>query len=267
MNANKKSSIVYLSHEGGPMPLMKDPSHLKMIEFMKELPQRIEKPDEILFISAHWEEKIPTVISSSSPSLLYDYYGFPEETYNLDYISPGNPELADEVLARLNDAGINSGSTSGRGLDHGVFIPLMMMYPQGDIPVTQLSLIKGLDPRKHLELGKALSPLKDRNILIVGSGFSFHNMNAFRWGHTIVKDPDNEEFQKWLIDVCHTSYDKEESFKRLEKWESEAPHSRYCHPREEHLLPLQVCFALAEGKAELVFDDYILGKRATAFLW
>ncbi len=260
-------SIVYLSHGGGPMPLLNEPSHLKMIDFMKALPSRIEEPEEILVISAHWEENVPTVISGKTPPLLYDYYGFPEETYNLSYGITGHPSLARDITDILDKADIKSASTSQRGFDHGVFIPLMMMFPQGGVPVTQLSLVNSLDPREHLELGKALRPLLDRNILIIGSGFSFHNMGAFRWDTTREADSSNDAFQDWLVDTCVDSYSPEESEKRLNDWSKSGPHARYCHPREEHLLPLHICSALAGAKAELCFDDYILGKRATAFLW
>ncbi len=153
-----------------------------------------------------------------------------------------------------------------RGFDHGLFIPLKMMYPQADIPCLQLSLLRGLDPVRHIALGKALQELRQENILIVGSGFSFHNLQAFMWGGEDRPDPANDTFQNWLIDVCTGAGTAPEREKRLIEWEK-APSARYCHPREEHLLPLHVCQGLAAKPAELVFDDHILSKRSVAFLW
>ncbi len=258
--------IIYLSHGGGPLPILGDPSHDKMVAFMKDLPGRIPRPEEILVISAHWEESLPTVITASSPPLLFDYYGFPQKAYDLDYPIPGNPELAQEVRDLLQEAGIESGETRQRGFDHGLFIPLMLMYPDADIPTTQLSLKKGLNPDEHLKLARALGSLTKRNILILGSGFSFHNMREFVWDQSEKADEANNSFQDWLIQVCTGEISNRERKKLLRDWHA-APNAPYCHPREEHLLPLHVCQGIAGKGAELIFDDYILGKRAVAFHW
>ena len=141
------------------------------------------------------------------------------------------------------------------------------MYPQAQIPCVQLSLLANLDPRAHVAVGRALAPLRNEDILIVGSGFSFHNLRAFFAGPSGSLDERNEAFSRWLIDTCTdeklTLVERED---RLVAWE-EAPHARYCHPREEHLLPLHVCFGMAQAKAQLVFDREVMGKRACAFLW
>lgn len=262
----RTGNIIYFSHGGGPLPILGDPSHEKMITFMKQLPQRLDKPDAVIVISAHWEEAVPTIIGSASPPLFYDYYGFPEEAYKLEYPAPGNPELARRVEKLLEAEGIPSKIDSERGFDHGLFIPLKMMYPAADIAMTQISLIRGLNPKSHISLGNALQPLADENILIVGSGFSFHNMNAFTWDDTTEPDPRNDEFQAWLVDVCTGDFTQAEKEQLLAEWDT-APHARYCHPREEHLLPLHVCFGLTDHPADLIFDDYILGKRAIALRW
>ncbi len=125
---------------------------------------------------------------------------------------------------------------------------------------------QGLDPKEHLLIGKALKPLLERKILIIGSGFSFHNMQAFSWGSDREKDGENDAFQDWLAETCTGDISAQEREKRLIDWEK-APHARYCHPREEHLLPLHVCLGMADKPAELIFDDYIIGKRAVAFMW
>jgi len=140
------------------------------------------------------------------------------------------------------------------------------MYPAADIPALQLSLLRGLSPTAHLALGKALRGLAGENILVIGSGFSFHNMRAFSWEGLETPDPANDAFQDWLIETCAGELGQPERQARLSAWE-QAPYARYCHPREEHLLPLLVCAGMAEARAEVAFDDYILGKRGTAFLW
>ena len=262
----KNGTVIYISHGGGPLPILGDPGHDKMITFMKELPDMIPKPDEILVISAHWEESHPTVIEGKKPPLLFDYYGFPEESYDLKYPVQGNPELAGEVKQLLESGGIPAETTQERGLDHGVFVPLLLMYPDAGIPVTELSLVKGLRPGDHIAMGKALATLMEKNILIIGSGFSFHNMSAFFSNNRNEVDSKNHDFQDWLIDICCGSYNSERREDLLLQWEK-APHARYCHPREEHLLPLHVCFGLSGEKGEVIFDDSILGKRAVAFRW
>jgi aromatic ring-opening dioxygenase catalytic subunit (LigB family) len=259
-------NIVYLSHGGGPLPLLNDPDHQEMISFMKALPRKLINPEAILVISAHWEEPEPLIIGSQNPPLLFDYYGFPAETYEITYSCPGAPELAQKSKSLLINAGIKSEVITNRGLDHGVFIPLKMMYPNADIPVFQISLIQGLDPQRHIELGKALRPLlKNSKILVIGSGFSFHNMQEF-FRLSDGKDTRNDEFQDWLIKTCTKNLPYEEIENKLINWE-QAPNARYCHPREEHLLPLHVCAALAGNNADVVFDNTILKKRSIAFAW
>lgn len=265
-SSDKPGSVIYFSHGGGPLPILGDPSHEKMVGFLKKLPSTFPRPDKILVISAHWEETLPTVIGNESPPLLYDYYGFPKESYELKYPVQGSPDLSESVQTVLRNNGIQSLMTEERGFDHGLFIPLKIMYPGAKIPTTQLSLVKGLHPQVHLDLGRALRPLSKKNLLIIGSGFSFHNMGMFSWDTGNGKDSANDEFQNWLVDVCSGSHSLLQREEMLLHW-FRAPHARYCHPREEHLLPLHVCFGIAGGGADVIFDDYILGKRAVAFKW
>ncbi|MBG0787154.1 MAG: dioxygenase [Anaerolineaceae bacterium] len=261
-----KAQVVYFSHGGGPLPILGDPSHRAMVVFMKALPKQLKRPEAILVISAHWEEPVATVLNAPQPPLLYDYYGFPEKAYEITYPAPGSPELAEKVVWLLNDHQIPTGTNPVRGFDHGMFIPLKMMYPEANIPTTQLSLLRGLDAAAHLQLGQALRPLMNENILIIGSGFSFHNMREFFNQEPGASDPKNEAFQDWLIETCAGSLDETDRLDALLHWE-QAPNARYCHPREEHLLPALVCAALANTPAKVVFDDQILNKRAVAFLW
>ena len=264
--AQNKAQIVYFSHGGGPLPILGDPGHQKMIEFMTALPAQLRKPDAILVISAHWEEKEATLLGASNPPLFYDYYGFPPAAYEIDYPVAGNPALAEKIAGIFANAEIACRIELERGFDHGVFIPLKLMYPDADIPVVQLSLVRGLDAATHIALGNALRELLTENILIVGSGFSFHNQSAFFNSKPGAPDPANEAFQNWLVETCTASISQPEREKRLIAWEA-APAARYCHPREEHLLPLHVCAGMAKAPAKVIFDDKILGKRGVAFLW
>ncbi|MFH0975814.1 MAG: class III extradiol ring-cleavage dioxygenase [Spirochaetota bacterium] len=263
---NNNAQVVYFSHGGGPLPILGDPGHKAMVDFMQLLPSQLKKPDAILIISAHWEESIATVLGSQAPSMLYDYYGFPDEAYEIVYPAPGSPGLAKKIVELLKKDNVSARIDTKRGFDHGLYIPLKLMYPQADIPSLQLSLIKGLNPAMHIDLGKGLRELMHENILIIGSGFSFHNLNAFSWDGTNTTDPANDEFQSWLIELCTTSISQSEREKRLIEWQA-APFARYCHPREEHLMPLQVCQGIANKQAALIFNDYIMGKKAVAFLW
>jgi len=261
-----KAQIVYFSHGGGPLPILGDASHKAMVDFMKELPSQLRKPDAILVISAHWEESMITVLDGETPPLFYDYYGFPREAYEITYPAPGSPVLANKIVEVLKGKDIPVRTDSQRGFDHGLFIPLKLMYPQADIPSLQISLLSGLDPAAHIALGNALRELVNENILVVGSGFSFHNLRAFSWQESPVPDPANDAFQNWLIEVVTKSPTQTEREQQMIDWEK-VPAARYCHPREEHLLPLHVCLGMANEPAKLVFDDYIAGKRAVAFLW
>lgn len=236
-----------------------------MIEFMRDLPRELMDPELILVISAHWEESVPTLLGSPHPPMFYDYYGFPPETYQVQYPAPGAPEAASRIAAMLQAAGLLAETDPNRGYDHGHFIPLLMMYPEASIPTLQLSLIRGLNAESHLRLGEALRPLLNEKTLIIGSGFSFHNLNAFSWRAVGAPDPDNDAFQDWLISTM-TREAYQDTRAALRNW-AQAPAARYCHPREEHLLPLLVCAALAQRPAEVLFDDRILGKRSLAFGW
>lgn len=267
MEESRRAKIAYVSHGGGPLPLLGEPGHARMVEFMNQLPSIVgESPEAIVVFSAHWEAGRVTIQSGASPELLYDYYGFPEAGYRLQYPAPGNPELAGEVDALLEQAGIAHESDDGQPYDHGVFVPLLLSYPRAHIPVIQISQIHSLDPLAHYDLGKALRPLLSRNILFLGSGFSFHNMHAYDWSNQNRPDPENDLFQDWLIQTVTGPADDDERRGNLGNW-SRAKGARYAHPREEHLLPLHTCAGLAGVPGRTVFDDFILGKRAVGFFW
>ena len=259
--------IFFLSHGGGPMPILGDPGHWEMVASLQKAASLLRKPDAILVISAHWEETLPTVTSAQWPSLIYDYYGFPDESYEIQYQCPGHPQLADEILQGLQGAGIEAGVSSSRGLDHGVFIPLKIMYPNADIPCVQLSLCSSLDPKAHIAIGQALANVATENLLVIGSGFSFHNMKAFFTPDTEESTKLNTSFEQWLIETCtQTTISEGERQQRLIQWE-QAPGARFCHPREEHLLPLHVCVGMANRAADQYLDVTILNKQSSMYLW
>jgi aromatic ring-opening dioxygenase catalytic subunit (LigB family) len=260
------ADILYIPHGGGPLPVLGDTAHEKLVRFLKEFPARIKRPDAILIISAHWEELKPMVTTARSPAQIYDYSGFPEAAYSIEYPAPGNPELAEAVVHRIKAGNMTAWRHSQRGFDHGVYIPLKIMYPDAAIPCVQVSLLSSLDPADHLQLGKTLAGLQWENLLVLGSGFSFHNMGALRMGATADSEADNDRFQEWLAETCTGPLTEAERAQRLVNWES-APAARYCHPREEHLLPLHVCCGMAQSPGELVFADTVMGQKACAFLW
>lgn len=266
--AKNEAPVLYIPHGGGPLPLLGDKSHQGMVNFLQQIPQSLNHPEAIVVISAHWEEDVVTITSNANPPLFFDYYGFPEEAYQIQYPAPGQPQLALTIHHMLQQHDISARMDEKRGLDHGVFIPLKLMYPDATIPVVQISLLKNLDPTDHIEIGKALGELRKQNILVLGSGFSFHNMQAFfAQQNSQQDDPHNTAFQQWLIETCSDeTLGQAERTERLAHWEN-APFARYCHPREEHLLPLHVCFGMTGSPAKLPFYDRVSGKKAVAFLW
>jgi len=256
-----------LSHGGGPLPLLGDEAHMEMVDNLKIIASKIKRPSAIIVISAHWEEKIPTVTSCANPSLTYDYYGFPEASYQITYPCPGAPALAEQVYHALSNAGLGATLNKQRGFDHGLFVPLKIMYPEADIPCIQLSLIQSLDPAEHIKIGKALADVTHDGLLVIGSGFSFHNLGAFFAPDTNESKAMNEAFEQWLIDTCsNTLIDEKERSRRLENWQ-QAPFAGYCHPREEHLMPLHVCYGVAQSACKEYFELTILNKKASVYLW
>ena len=249
------------------MPLLGDTSHQKLVQFTQEITHTFTKPSAILVISAHWEENQPTITSAAFPPLIYDYKGFPKEAYEIKYHAPGAPELANKVFNLLTSAGIAAKLDDQRGFDHGVFVPLKLMHPQADIPCVQLSLVNSLQPQQHIQIGKALASLRNDNVLIIGSGFTFHNMRAFLAPATKETQAMNASFEQWLIDTCsNNQYTEAEREYKLIHWDN-APAATYCHPREEHLLPLLVCYGAAGMAAKKVFELEILGKMSSAYIW
>jgi len=207
-----------------------------------------ERPKAILVVSGHWEEPVFTVGSAAAPPMLFDYYGFPEATYRLRFDAPGSPALAERTRELLGAAGFATAEDVSRGFDHGVFVPLLLATPQADIPVVQLSLRSDLDPTAHLAAGRALRPLRDENVLIVGSGMSWHNLQGFSPAFTAK----SAAFDAWLGEAIEDPVRRDAALRR---WE-EAPYAREAHPREEHLAPLFVAAGAADGEpGRVAFRD------------
>lgn len=262
-----KPDVLFLSHGGGPMPLLGDAGHKEMVVCLQNIAKTIKKPSAIIVVSAHWEEQIPTITSGAKPDLIYDYYGFPEESYRLVYPCPGWPILAGKIHNALLNAGIAAKLDEQRGFDHGLFVPLKIMYPAADIPCVQLSLVNSLNPVEHLNVGQALQQLDTENLLVIGSGFSFHNMKAFFTPESSESKRMNECFENWLAETCSDpDMTEQERERRFIQWTG-APYARFCHPREEHLLPLHVCYGLAQTHCSKFFELSILNKKSSMYLW
>jgi aromatic ring-opening dioxygenase catalytic subunit (LigB family) len=207
-----------------------------------------ERPKAILVVSGHWEASQFTVGSAERPPMVFDYYGFPEETYRLDFDAPGSPALAARVRQLLDAAGFPAAEDSQRGYDHGVFVPLLLATPDADIPVVQLSLRADLDPEAHLAVGRALAPLRDEGVLIVGSGMSWHNMRGFTPAFTAK----SQAFDAWLGEAIADPTRRDEAIRH---WD-QGPYAREAHPREEHLAPLFVAAGAAEAEpGRVAFRD------------
>jgi aromatic ring-opening dioxygenase catalytic subunit (LigB family) len=236
-----------------------------LTQYLRALPEGLPEPAKaVLMVSAHWEAPNPTLMTAAEPPMLYDYYGFPPETYEVKWPAPGAPELAGEVDSLLSRAGFGSSRDGKRGFDHGTFVPMALSYPGADIPTLQMSLVEGLDPALHLKLGRALAPLRDQGVLIIGSGMSYHNLRAFQrhmQGGPAPED-DSKAFDEWMAEAVQSPADERES--RLVQWEK-APAARASHPREEHLLPLHVCAGAAlSDAATLPYRDQLMGAHVSA---
>ena len=261
--------VFYIPHGGGPWPFMNLPPHLdhgpNLRPFLENIRNTLPRqPKSILVISAHWEQKFPTLLDprDSRHSLLFDYHGFPPETYEIEYPAPTAPQVTDKISSLLTKAGFgNVSRETNRGIDHGVFVPLKLMFPHANIPVAQLSLLADMDPDEHIRLGTAIAPLRDDDVLIVGSGMSYHNLRNLMSGIDVEETSD--VFDSWLADSV-TSDDPNEMKKRLTQWTS-APNAREAHPREEHLLPLMVCAGAAgSDRGSVSFSDRIMGAKVMA---
>jgi aromatic ring-opening dioxygenase catalytic subunit (LigB family) len=266
VGGRKRMPVVFAPHGGGPWPFVdvglgskpELDSLTAYLQSLRELPG--EAPKALLVVSAHWEEPVPTVMTSSAPPMLYDYYGFPPASYELTWPAPGHPGVAARVRELLGAAGFSTAEDAARGFDHGTFVPLKLTYPNAEIPTLQLSLKRGLDPAEHLAMGRALAPLRDEGVFIIGSGMTFHNLRAFRDPSS---RPVSEVFDAWLRDAATDEPAARD--RKLTEWAA-APSARAAHPREEHLLPLMVVAGAAGAdRGQLAYGGTLLGLRLSAY--
>ncbi len=250
----------FLSHGGGPWPWLKREMPFfgelekSLLKVRSELPQ---KPTAVLVISGHWEEDEFTVLASSKPRMVYDYGGFPDFTYKIQYPAPGHPELASEVQQLLRKAGLIAKLDYERGFDHGTYTILYPMFPEADVPVFQLSLRCDYDPEAHLQAGRAIASLRDKGVMIIGSGFSFHNLQEML-GPSHPFEPATA-FDVWLNETMEAP--PAERTKRLVNWVSEAPYPRVVHPEEDHFVPLMAALGAAENdKATRIYHEMFRGR-------
>jgi aromatic ring-opening dioxygenase catalytic subunit (LigB family) len=256
--------VYFLSHGGGPwpwVPSMRAVFDVSAREFAA-LPARLGvRPRAILAISGHWEAPGFTVSTAARPPMEYDYSGFPPDTYTIRYPAPGAPELAAEVKRLLEASGLAAGEDAERGFDHGVFVPLSLMYPDADIPVVMLSLQSGYDPATHLRVGAALAPLRDEGVLIVGTGLTYHNMRGFGSAGAASVSADFEAYLRSAIGQDDARVREQ----LLVDWQS-APSARQAHPREDHLLPLMVVAGAAQqDRGRLWFTDHAMNVTMASY--
>jgi aromatic ring-opening dioxygenase catalytic subunit (LigB family) len=257
--------VVYLPHGGGPWPFVdvpfgSPPENEALAAYLRSLRELSKaRPAAIVCVSAHWEEPVPTVMTSPRPPMLYDYFGFPPEAYTLTWPAPGHPAVAQRVRHLLEGAGFPTAANDQRGFDHGTFVPLKLAFPDADVATVQLSLRQGLEPREHIAMGRALAPLRDEGVLLVGSGMSYHNLRAFG-PHAA---PVAETFDAWLSAAA--TAEPSERDRLLEGW-ARAPAARQAHPREEHLLPMMVVAGAAgTDRGARAFGGTYGGLRISAY--
>jgi 4,5-DOPA dioxygenase extradiol len=232
-----RQPALFVSHGSPTMPLERSAAN----DFLRKLGPALGRPNAILMVSAHWDTERPAVSAAQRPETIHDFYGFPPELYRLRYPAPGAPQLADKVAGLLERKGMRADIDPARGLDHGAWTPLILMYPEADIPVTQLSIQSHLGPAHHVQLGEALRPLRDEGVLVFASGGATHNLRELRFQRgNAVPQPWVAEFSEWLAAALQARRTAD-----LVDYRARAPHAVRNHPTDEHLIPLFV--ALGAG--------------------
>ena len=269
MLIKEKLPTIFIPHGGVPWHVMPDAfgdtyAYNLLRKYLLKLGEIYkQKMKSILVISAHWEEKMPTIYFGENHQLLYDYYGFPDFTYNLNWLASGSDKLSENIEKLLIENGFNPKREWNRGFDHGTFVPLMLAFPDAEIPVVQLSLLNSLDAAAHIKLGQALESLRSEGVLIIGSGMSFHNMSAFMSGNIIDAEKSNI-FDETLTKIV-SDLNIESRNDKLIHWKN-IPGALDCHPRSEHLTPLFVIAGAAGndiGRTD--FSGKIMGFNVSAF--
>jgi aromatic ring-opening dioxygenase catalytic subunit (LigB family) len=254
---------LFIPHGGGPCFFMPDPDGTwrGMEAYLRGLAGTLPaRPKAILLISGHWGTRGGFGLTGAEhPGLIYDYYNFPPHTYELTYPVPGAPWLAERAAALLSAAGMPAAIDPARGLDHGVFVPMKVAFPDADIPLVQMSIDASYDPALHLRAGEAIAPLREEGVLIIGSGMSFHNLRAFR-------DPRAEGpsrlFDDWLTSAAQAA--PAERADLLTHW-ADAPYARVCHPQEDHLIPLMVAAGASGSPGLQDYGELVMGSAISGY--
>lgn len=232
---------VFVSHGSPDLLLHESPAR----DFLKQLGTQLGKPKAILIVSAHWETQVPTVSTATQVAASHDFGGFPAELYQINYVAPGSPKLAEQIAKLLAQAGFETKTHPQQSLDHGAWEPLLLTYPEADVPVIQLSIQPQLGTSHHLQLGRALAPLRQASILILTSGSATHNLRAFGAYPLNATPPDwVKQFDDWLkTKIEHNEIDA------LLDYHRQAPYAAQNHPNNEHLLPLFVALGAGDESA------------------
>lgn len=258
----ERQPSLFIPHGGGPCFFMDDPAGTwtGMAAFLRSIAESLpRRPRAILVVSGHWEMRGFAFTGSAKPPLIYDYSGFPPHTYALRYDVRGDPALAGRATELLRLSGLEAQVDPVRGLDHGVFVPLKIAFPDADIPVVEMSVDLRLDPALHLAAGRALAPLRDEGVLILASGMSFHNMRGY--GDPRFTAP-SDTFDTWLKAAVEAPPIARAA--ALGAW-AEAPAGRLSHPREEHLLPLMVAAGASEQAGTRIYSEHVLQTAISGF--
>lgn len=246
----KRMPTLFLSH-GSPMHAV---SPGVVGDAWAALGARFPRPDAVLIASAHWETSLPLVTGNPRPQTIHDFGGFPRELYEIAYPAPGAPGVAARAVTLLKDAGITAGVDGCRGLDHGAWVPLRWMYPNADVPVVQLAVQPARGTSHHVALGRALAPLRDENVLVIGSGHTTHNLRDWMSGREGARPMQYAaDFAQWLGATLAAHDDR-----ALVDYRDRAPSAARAHPTEEHLLPLFIAYGAAgdDATVERVVDGY-----------
>ncbi|KAF2995229.1 hypothetical protein E8E13_002410 [Curvularia kusanoi] len=275
-NMTRLAPVLSISHGGGPMPVLGDPSHAEITKSLQTKVPKIlklgtpEAPKAIVLVTAHWSTDKVRISSGARHELLYDYYGFPDEAYKLKHNAPGSPEVAGEVEKALKEAGIDCVKDAERDWDHGVFIPMMLIDPAASVPIVQMSVLASESPSQSFAIGQALASLRAQNIAIIGSGFAtFHNLRLMFSGASSTPDfkRANVEWSDAVSDAATTSdiAEREKKFADWRNW----PNAYTMHPRggAEHFLPLIVCAGAGGETVGRKYADDFRGTDMWSYYW
>ena len=240
MNHSNRLPSLFVSHGAPTLALQPNPAH----RFFKSLGATLPRPRAIVVFSAHWETSAVRVSAVAQPETIHDFYGFPAPLYDLSYPAAGDLALASVIVERLHDAGVDARTDASRGLDHGAWIPLLLAYPQADIPVVQVSLQPRLGPAHHVAVGRALAPLREDNVLLLASGGITHNLREF------AGQPDNAPEESYARTFADWVYDRlaGHDLDALLDYRRQGPNAVRSHPSEEHFLPLFCALGAAQGE-------------------